>query len=202
MSDAEFPPELAAAITKAGYFPQLVISVLDVAIAGEDVVAFLVQPETTFDEEIRRHLTVLALTPTRLISAHVDDHEGDEEFPASAAATTESVPLAEIKSVVLTHLIAEPAKFAGGEALAAEAEAGEPASELNIAISWGGVSRFEIEPMVCANPDCEGDHGAAGQIVPDDIVVRVASEAEGPNAKSEAVAFARQLSAATARALR
>ena len=44
--------------------------------------------------EVRRHVTVLVLTPTRLVLAHVDDHPADSENPsASASATTESVPL-------------------------------------------------------------------------------------------------------------
>ena len=76
--------------------PELVVDVLDVALADEEVVAHLVHPETTFDAaEVRRHVTVLVLTPTRLVVAHVDDHPADSEHPsASASATTEAVPLA------------------------------------------------------------------------------------------------------------
>ena len=83
----------------ARYYPELVVDVLDVALADEEVVAHLVHPETTFDAaEVRRHVTVLVLTPTRLIVAHVDDHPADSEHPsASASATTEAVPLAELR---------------------------------------------------------------------------------------------------------
>jgi len=180
---------------KAGYYPELVSSVLEIALGDEPVDAYLVHVQTTFDEEIRRHLTVLVLTPTRLVTAHVDDHDGDEENPASAVATTESVPLREIRSVALTHLIAEPTKYRS--AIDANGQVG--ASELNIAISWGAAGRIELEPMRCNNPDCEGDHGLLGEFVADDLVVRVASAAEGPAATAAAVDFARKLSAATAR---
>jgi hypothetical protein len=91
-------------LDRAGYYPQLVADVLDVALADEPVLAHLVHPETTFDAaEVRRHVTVLALTPSRLVVAHVDDHPADSEHPsASAAATTEAVPLSELRSVALT----------------------------------------------------------------------------------------------------
>ena len=41
--------------------------------AGEPVAAYVLHHEPTFDhDEIRRHMTVLALTPTRLILVHHD----------------------------------------------------------------------------------------------------------------------------------
>lgn len=181
--------DLHADIVRAGYYPQLVEDVLDVALAGEEVVAHLVQAETTFDNEVRRHLTVLVLTPSRLLAAHVDDHEGDKEAPASAAATTEAVPLAEIRSVTLTHVVARPAEYTSG---------GESASEINLVVGWGAVSRLELEPASCGDPNCDADHGLTGQMLPDDVVVRVSSTAEGRPAVRRAVAFARTLSAATA----
>ena len=66
---------LAADLRRAGYYPSLVEDVVDVALAGEPVVAHLVHLETTFfGSEVRRHLTALALTATRLVVTHVDDH--------------------------------------------------------------------------------------------------------------------------------
>ena len=59
---------LRAAIDHAGYHPELVADAMDAAVAGEPVEAFIVHQETTFDaEEVRRHITVLALTPGRLV---------------------------------------------------------------------------------------------------------------------------------------
>jgi len=179
--------DLSAHVRRAGYYPDLVEDVLDVALADEDVLAHLVQAETTFDDAVRRHLTVLALTPTRLVTAHVDDHEGDAAHPSSAAATTEAVPLSEIRSVAVTHIVAEPA----------EHRPGDSASELTLAIGWGAVSRVDLEPAQCPDPNCEADHGLTGQLTPDDVVVRVSGAAEGRDALRRAMAFSRSLSAAT-----
>ncbi|HEY0186034.1 MAG TPA: DUF5998 family protein [Cellulomonas sp.] len=183
--------DLRRDLDRAGYYPDLVADVLDVALADEPVVAHLVHPETTFDAvEVRRHVTVLALTPTRLVVAHVDDHPADSEHPsASAAATTEAVPLSELRSVALTHVIPAPEQHRPGAG----------ATELTLAIGWGAVSRVDLEPAGCADPQCEADHGLTGSITPDDVLVRVSSVAEGAGAVRDAVAFARRLSAASAR---
>ncbi|AEI11970.1 MULTISPECIES: DUF5998 family protein [Cellulomonas] len=176
---------------RAGYYPDLVADVLDVALADESVVAHLVHPETTFDAaEVRRHVTVLALTPTRLVCAHVDDHPADADHPAaSASATTESVPIHEIRSVVLTHVVAEPERH----------RTGAPTLELTLSIGWGAVSRVDLEPATCADPACEADHGLTGTLVPDDVVVRVSAAAEGADSVRAATEFARALSAASVR---
>lgn len=180
-------PDLSENLRRAGYYPDLVDDVLDVALAEEPVMAHLVQAETTFDDSVRRHLTVLALTPTRLVAAHVDDHEGDAAHPSSAAATTEAVPLGEIRSVALTHIVSEPA----------EHRRGDSAAELTLAIGWGAVSRVDLEPAQCPDPSCEADHGLTGQLTPDDVVVRVSGAAEGRDAVGRATDFARALSIAT-----
>ncbi|MFI2751915.1 DUF5998 family protein [Cellulomonas sp. P22] len=183
--------DLRTDLHRAGYYPELVADVLDVAVADEEVVAHLVHPETTFDAaEVRRHVTVLVLTPSRLVVAHVDDHPADSENPsASAAATTESVPLAELRSVALTHVVATPEQH----------RTGDTAAELTLAIGWGAVSRVDLEPASCADPACEADHGLTGTLTPDDVVVRVSAVAEGQEAVRAAASFARQLSAASAR---
>ena len=66
---------LRSAIERAGYYPELVADAVDAAVAGEQVEAFVVHQETTFDsDEVRRHITVLVLTPGRLVLGHADDH--------------------------------------------------------------------------------------------------------------------------------
>lgn len=181
---------LRQAIDHAGYYPELVSDVLDVALGGEDVVAHLVHVETTFDTEVRRHVTALVLTPSRLIMAHVDDHPADRDNPsASASATTEAVPLRAVHTVALTHVVGAPEKHRSGTA----------PMELTLAVGWGGVQRIDMEPASCGDPQCDADHGFTGSISPDDVVVRVAAQAEGRDAVRGAVDFARALSAATAR---
>lgn len=181
---------LRQALEHAGYYPELVGDVLDVAIGGEEVVVYLVHPETTFDTEVRRHVTALVLTPTRLIMTHVDDHPADRDNPAgSASATTEAVPLRAVHTVALTHVVSDPERH----------RAGRLPTELTLAVGWGGVQRVDLEPATCGDPQCDADHGLTGTIAPDDVVVRISAQAEGREAVAAAVAFARALSAATAR---
>lgn len=179
-------------IERAGYYPAIVTEVLDLALAGEEVSSHLVHAETMFDRsEVRRHVTALVLTPSRLVVAHVDDVPGtDPDAPPGAAATTESVPVRHIRTVGVTHGVADPATYRPGTA----------ATDVTLALSWGAVQRLEIEPATCGDPACEADHGYTGSSMPDDLVVRVSAEAEGPAAVQAAIAFAAALSAATARA--
>ena len=67
-------------------------------------------------------------------------------------------------------------------------------------IGWGAVSRVDLEPATCGDPSCDADHGLTGTLAPDDVVVRVSALAEGADSVRAATAFARQLSAASARA--
>src|SRR6476619_3517413 len=89
------PVDLTRAIERAGYYPALVADVVQAALGGEEVVSHLVHQETTFDHDVvRRHITVLALTSSRLVIAHADDHTDERSgHVVIATATTESVPL-------------------------------------------------------------------------------------------------------------
>ena len=76
--------ELRRAIDRTGYYPEVVADGVDAAVAGEQVVSFYVHHEPTFDrDEVRRHLSVVVLTPTRLVLAHTDEH--DRRRPAARA---------------------------------------------------------------------------------------------------------------------
>ncbi|WP_370882544.1 DUF5998 family protein [Kineosporia succinea] len=189
--DEALPEELVAEVERAGFYPSLVLDSLDVAIAGEAVVSYLVQQETTFDRvEVRRHVTVLSLTPTRLVVAHADDHDPDALSPEPyASASTEAVPLGKVTSVVLSHAVTAPEHHRSGAV----------PRELSLTIGWGSLTRVDLEPASCADPDCEADHGYTGTLAADDITVRLSAEAEGAAAVKAAKAFARALSAATAR---
>jgi hypothetical protein len=183
------PRELVADVERAGYYPSLVNDALEVAVAGEEVRSFLVHQETTFDREVRRHVTVLALTPTRLVVAHADDHDPDAvSSEPYASASTEAVPIGRVSSVVLSHVVTRPASH----------RPGATPRELNLTIGWGSLTRVDLEPAACADPDCEADHGYTGTLAADDITVRLSAEAEGEGAVRAAVEFARVLSAATA----
>ena len=76
---ADVSSALREAIDRCGYYPDVVTDSLAVAIAGEPITAFVLQHEPTFDrDEVRRHITILALTPTRLIVGHTDEHAADD----------------------------------------------------------------------------------------------------------------------------
>ena len=184
------PHDLRLQVEHAGYYPALVCDVLDVALAGEEVRSSLVYPETTFDrEEVRRHVTVLVLTPTRLVVAHADDHEPDALSPEPyASASTEAVALRQVRSVVLTHAVTRPE----------EHRSGTTPRELTLTIGWGSLNRIDLEPAGCSDPDCEADHGYTGTAALEDITLRLSADAEGSDAVRAAVSFARAVSAATA----
>ncbi len=188
--DLTLPVALTKDIERAGYYPSLVADVVGAALAGDQVVSHLVHQETTFDHDtVRRHVTVLVLTPTRLLVAHADDHT-EEGMPVSTAtATTESVPLGGIRGVMLTHVVADPASYRPGVL----------GHEITVTIGWGSVSRIDLLPATCGDPNCEADHGYEGTLTADDISVRVSSVAEGESALRQAVGFAHALQVATAR---
>ncbi len=181
---------LRAAIEHAGYYPALVADTIDAAVAGEAVEAFVVHQETTFDsDEVRRHITVLVLTGTRLLLGHADDRPADQLTPAPfVTASTEAVPLATVRSVVVNRVITDPVRYSGGRP-----------QEVTVTIGWGAVSRLDLEPATCGDPDCEADHGYTGTASADDIALRVSEAAEGADAVDRMLAFASALSRATAR---
>ncbi len=184
------PAELHRGIEEAGYHPALVGDVVATAVAGDPVVAHLVHQETTFDHDaVRRHVTVLVLTPTRLVVAHADEHGGEEVPVPTVTATTESVPLAGVRGVMLTHVVSDPAHY----------HPGKLGHEVTVTIGWGSVSRLDILPATCGDPNCDADHGYEGTLTADDISLRISAVADGESKLREAMAFAHALQAATAR---
>ena len=179
--------ELRDAIDRTGYYPDVVAAGVEAAVAGEEVVSFFVHHEPTFDrDEVRRHLSVVVLTPSRLILAHTDEHEGDDLLPEPYTSTsTEAIRLSSVKSVVVTRMIANPAS---GPSRPAEAV---------MTIGWGGVSRVDLEPAGCSDPECDADHGYTGVLASDDFSLRVSAAADGVEAVDRLLAFAESLSART-----
>ena len=196
------PSSLTKDIERAGYYPSLVVDVVESAVAGDEVVSHLVHQETTFDHDtVRRHITVLAMTPTRLVVAHADDYAADDDHeesegtppPAAAAATatatSECVPLSAVRGVMLTQVVSSPATY----------EPGSLGRELTLTLGWGAVSRLDMVPATCGDPNCEADHGYEGTVTTDDIGLRISADADGEPALAQAMTFARRLSAAIGR---
>jgi Family of unknown function (DUF5998) len=182
--------QLRSDIQRSGYYPELVFDALQTALAQESVSAYVVHHEATFDhDELRRHVTVLALTPTRLIVGHTDEHPADDHHAhPRATASTEAVRIERVDSVVVTRMVENPATHV----------AGRPAMEVVLTIGWGAVSRIDMEPATCGDPSCEADHGYTGTSSNDDLSLRVSQVADGADVVDQTLSFAAALSAATA----
>ncbi len=189
------PTGLLADIEQAGYFPLLVADVVAAAVGTESIASHLVHAETTIDNEtVRRHVTVFALTGTRLILAHADDHSPTPDSPVQhlgmvATATSETVPLSCVRGVMLGRVVPDPERYVEGTF----------GREVTLTISWGAVSRVDLLPANCADPTCDADHGYEGTITGDDVTVRVSADADGDANLQQAQVFSTALSAAIGR---
>lgn len=174
------PPALLAEIAECGFYPSLVTESVAIGLVGRTVLDHLVQHEATFaGHELHRHITVLVRTERQLLICHVDEGEGES---SEALATTETVALRAIDSVVLTRAMTQPEHPSG-------------LNEAWLSIVWGAARRVDLGPASCEDPNCEADHGYTGVIQPDDITVRMSPQADGDNAR-RLVAFATRLQAA------
>ncbi len=184
--------QVRADIEACGYFPEFVIDSLVLALGDEPASHHLVHQEATFmGDEIHRHLTVLALTPTRLVALHTD--EGAEEANADdqAITTTETVPLANVRSVSLSRVVQHPERFDAPH---------QQVVETWLVLGWGALSRVDMEPAGCSDPTCEADHGYTGTMTGDDLTIRMSPAADGPENVERLISFASVLQRAVGRA--
>jgi Family of unknown function (DUF5998) len=184
---------MRSAIERSGYYPGLVSDAVSSAVGSEPVISYVVHHDAHFDPglEVRRHMTVLALTPTRLVFSHTDEYPADETDPDArpqAETSTEAVRFARISSVALTRVIPDPASYVPGTTMP---------SEVVLTIGWNVLSHLELEPAHCGDESCEADHGYTGTITADDLTMRVSEAADGEDAVRQVLAFARALSEAT-----
>jgi hypothetical protein len=177
--------ELFEAVSKSGYYPEVVAAGLNDALAEERVIDYVLHHEPTFDrDEVRRHMTVLVLTDSRLVLVHTDEHPPDEMLTKPYTSTTsEAVPVSSVKSVVVTRMVTEKSRLP---------------VEAVMTIGWGAVSRLDLEPATCGDPECDADHGYTGNIAGDDFTLRLSATADGGAAVQRLLAFARSLSSRTA----
>jgi hypothetical protein len=185
---------LQAAIERSGYYPGLVYDAVASAVGTELVVSFVVIHDAHFDPgmEVRRHATVMALTPTRLVYSHTDEYPADENDPESrpqAETSTEAVRHTRISSVALTRVFSDPDKY----------KPGSMPSEAVLTIGWNVLSHIEIEPAHCGDENCDADHGYSGTLTADDLTVRVSVAADGEEAVQQVIDFAQALTEATSR---
>ncbi|HHV21483.1 MAG TPA: phosphodiesterase [Propionibacterium sp.] len=190
-ADAAQRSALRTDLESCGYFPALVEDAVLLAVGEEEVLTFVVHHEPTFNrDEIRRHLTILVLTPTRLIVGHTDEQPSEGTHGMTSAATsTESINLEAINTVALTRVIMQPEGY----------RPGGDAAEAWLSVSWGAMRRIDLEPAACADPNCEADHGLTGAMVPDDLIVRMSAAADGAERVAKLVNFTTTLQRATGR---
>jgi Family of unknown function (DUF5998) len=186
---------MRSAIERSGYYPGLVADAVSAALGAEPVISYFVHHDALFDPgmEVRRHMTVLALTGTRLIYSHTDEQPadaGDEDARPQAETSTEAVRFAQISSVAVTRVIPDPASYVPGATMP---------SEVMLTIGWNVLAHIEIEPAHCGDESCEADHGYTGTITADDLTMRVSEAADGQDAVRQVLAFAEALSEATSR---
>jgi hypothetical protein len=183
---------LRAAIERSGYYPGLITDAVTSALGSEPVTAFVVHHDAIFDQgmEVRRHMTVLALTPTRLVHSHTDEHPAeDADSRPRAETSTEAIRFNRVSSVALSRVIPDPAAYVPGVS---------SPTEVMLSIGWNVVSHVELEPAHCGDETCEADHGYIGTITADDFSLRVSEAADGEDAIRQVLEFARALSDATA----
>ena len=184
---------LRSAIERSGYYPGLVADAVFSALGAEAVVSYVVQADALFDPamEVRRHMTVLVLTPTRLVYSHTDEYPADETDPdarAQAETSTEAVRFSRISSVALTRAIPDPASYVPGVTMP---------TEVVLTIGWNVLSHVELEPAHCGDENCEADHGYTGTITADDLSLRMSEAADGDEAVRQVLDFAAALTEAT-----
>ncbi len=184
--------ELRAAIERTGYYPALVTDAVWSALGPEPVRAYVVQHDAIFDPgmEVRRHITVLALTPARLIYSHTDEHPAEEpDGRPQAETSTEAVRFSRVSSVAVTRVVPDPGSYVQGVTMP---------SEVVLTIGWNVLSHVELEPAHCGDENCEADHGYLGTITADDLTLRMSEAADGEDAVRQVLTFAAALSDATA----
>lgn len=176
---------LTNSLERAGFYPLMVSDVVHDALDGREPLSHFVHLETHFDRtEVHRHITVLVLTEDMMVITHVDDQQLDDEGEQVVAQiSTESVPVTQIRSVVLSYMFAQPQDY----------KPSDPVQELTLAIAWSGGQRIDMGPASCGDPQCEADHGYTGTVAQEDIVLRVSLEADGTDAVHNAKTFARAL---------
>ena len=142
-------------------------------LAGDEVVSHLVHQETTFDHDaVRRHITVLALTT--LAAGHRPRRRPRRARATRprgvATATHRERPAERRPRRHVTHVVAAARR---------PTSPGPSAASSPLTLGWGAVSRLDLMPATCGDPDCEADHGYEGTSPPTTSRLRISADADG-----------------------
>ena len=135
------------------------------------------------------HHRARADTPPDPHHAHRREPAGRPAPAPYTSTSTEAIPLARVGSVSLTRMVAQQPD--GGRV------ADPPVAEAVLAVGWGAVSRVDLEPAECGDPECVADHGYTGALTSEDFSLRISATADGSDAVAHLLDFCRALSAAT-----
>lgn len=176
---------LEKAIERAGFYPALVLDVVDDGLDGEEVSEFMVHQETHIDRrDVHRHVTVLVLGERTLQIVHIDDEDQDETgHHPIAQLTGESVLISRITGVIVGYAHGDPATFRRGDRL----------HEVSVTVGWSGGMRMDLQEAACPDPNCDIPHGFTGTLNQEDIMLRVTEAADGAEAVQQARTFVRAL---------
>jgi len=180
--------DLAAQLTRAGFYPHLIADLLEDELDGSQELRHLLHLETHVEHsEVHRHAIILVLTGESLVIVHVDDHQPEGSDEVVANVSVETVALPRLDSVVVSAVYPRPHEHRRGQA----------PLEITLGIAWSGGARLDLGPASCSDPQCDMDHGYQGQSVREDLVLRVSADADGTDHVEEAGDFARALRRAT-----
>ena len=146
--------KLTADIERAGFYPDLVRDIVDEALAGLEPESHFVQVETHFSHNnLHRHITVLVVSGSLLILAHLDDQHLEEEGQQTVAHVgVEAVKLSSLRAVTISYGYDNPQAY----------KPGTVPTELSMQIAWTGSLHLELAPATCPDPHCTADHGYSG----------------------------------------
>ena len=159
------PTSSAAATTR------LVSDTLDTALASEPVVAYVVHHEAIRPRRAAppRHRPGAHPDPPHRRAHRRAPGRRDVAPPRHGVHRGGAHPK-RIDSVVVTRVAAEAEKH----------RRGAPVREVVLTIGWGAVSRIDLEPASCGDPQCEADHGYTGTASNDDLALRVSGPPTAP----------------------
>ncbi|MEL4506232.1 DUF5998 family protein [Luteococcus sp. H138] len=197
MNPVSLPTDLRREIDDCGYFPEFIADSVALALGDERVVSHLVHHEASFaNDQISRHVTVIVVTQSRLLVVHTDDGPATDALgrptPAGQAITScEAMPLSNLGQVSLSRSVSAPQHYGTEQSQVIETW---------LTLGWGTMRRLDLEPASCADPTCEADHGYTGNMVGDDITIRMSAAADGADKVTRLVDFATGLQRLTGRA--
>ena len=168
----DLPADLRSDLERAGYFPDLVA---DVAGRGARPVSpscpTSCTPETTFDADaVRRHITSLVLTQSRLVVAHADDHAPGRAGRRRSSRTRPRPPsrcrCPSVRSVVLNHVVPLPQAYRRGS--------GSPRADADDRLGRGQPRSTWSRPPA-ATPTARPTTATRARLSADDISLRVSA---------------------------